>query len=808
MRKSFLSTACALVVGALLGAFSAPSQAAPTAPTNLQLVDQLIATSKDGKTAQQGDMVLSVPTLRAFRSSIAGGGRTTRSAFYRTTYWTVVGGKVPYTLAADLPQAQQDAFVQACREWEKWANLKFSPRTNETNYINVIAGGDSSNSAVGMTGGEQTMRLATWATSWTACHELAHALGVMHEQSRSDRDNYVEIKFDNVQADLAFNYAIITNSDNHGEYDFDSIMHYGPWGFAIDSTKPTMVCRPPYERFQTIIGQSDHLTELDKAGMADIYGFPPGITATPKPTPTLPPRPTLACNPVTVTEGNSGTTPMIFRVGLTYAPRQDVSFSYKIVRYIPGGMNEESADLDKYSAIPGVDYSVDSMEGTITMPAATGDNNGNTTREFEIPVSVIGDTDVENDESLMLVLSDPVNVRFANDATTLSVKGTIANDDIAATPTARPTATTKPQPTSTPAPPSSPIARVSLSPTAPSPTGAVIANISLWPSGAQTTSQNVWRVKGSIVARNVGTLDLSAYRGLKRGDKIKIEVTPYRSTTVGTIVGEVATAEIEVGNTAPVTREVLLSSLSYVPVSAALTGTDIDGDALTFALATKPTNGSATVALVADKWTLTYRSKVGFVGTETFTIVANDGKLKSAPATVRVTVGANSKPQLVSVTPDTGTFTTGKSFYFKQVVKDADKNLSSIAFLIGNSSRSASVSSGFGLVYDMPTRTLRLSSDDGTTLSDAFRSGQLIENSRASVVLRSAALEADGTLTFMWQFTPKAGWTGAKTLWGRADDAGGLVDGWRSIGSVTFVDPAGSSTKSTSSSFALSAKSS
>ena len=59
-------------------------------------------------------------------------------------------------------------------------------------------------------------------------------LGFYHEQSRPDRDNYVDVYFDNIDPqDKAHNFNKCTGCSTQNEpYDFDSVMHYQRTAFG------------------------------------------------------------------------------------------------------------------------------------------------------------------------------------------------------------------------------------------------------------------------------------------------------------------------------------------------------------------------------------------------------------------------------------------------------------------------------------------------------------------------------------------------------------------------------------------------
>ncbi|GAB2591226.1 Ig-like domain-containing protein [Microlunatus antarcticus] len=100
------------------------------------------------------------------------------------------------------------------------------------------------------------------------------------------------------------------------------------------------------------------------------------------------------------------------------------------------------------------------------------------------------------------------------------------------------------------------------------------------------------------------------------------------------------TVRITVGhrlNTAPTVTNLTVTAGFESPTPIVLRGTDADADTLTYTT-TQPSHGTLTGIGLAR----TYVPADGYTGPDSFTYTANDGTLDSAPATVSITVGAQS----------------------------------------------------------------------------------------------------------------------------------------------------------------------
>jgi hypothetical protein len=152
--------------------------------------------------------------------------------------------------------------------------LYFVVRTTEPNYIYVIPS-TGNWSYVGMQGGLQQLGLQSDGNfnPGIVAHEFSHALGVLHEQSRYDRDDWVEIEWDHIIEETKHNFEIPPwgNAEDIDVYDYFSIMHYGPKAFSADGEITIVTLDPD---FQEIIGQREYLSDEDIEGIEAMY--PPG----------------------------------------------------------------------------------------------------------------------------------------------------------------------------------------------------------------------------------------------------------------------------------------------------------------------------------------------------------------------------------------------------------------------------------------------------------------------------------------------------------------------------------------------------
>ena len=106
------------------------------------------------------------------------------------------------------------------------------------------------------------------------------------------------------------------------------------------------------------------------------------------------------------------------------------------------------------------------------------------------------------------------------------------------------------------------------------------------------------------------------------------------------------TAPGTIVNATPVANSASVSTAEDQSRAITLTGSDPDGDALTFSVVTAPANGT----LTGTAPNLTYLPAANFSGSDSFTFRANDGIINSATATISITVTvANDPPTLNAI---------------------------------------------------------------------------------------------------------------------------------------------------------------
>uniref|UniRef100_A0A3Q3X0U0 Metalloendopeptidase n=1 Tax=Mola mola TaxID=94237 RepID=A0A3Q3X0U0_MOLML len=159
---------------------------------------------------------------------------------------------VPVRFSDSYNKEQKNIIIRSLLTFHRPTCIRFVWWHGQQDYLHFVPKSGCW-SYVGRSGGEQEVSLqkSGCLLKGTVQHEILHALGFHHEQTRSDRDQYIKILYENIwegQQDKRNFDKVMTN--NLGTpYDFDSVMHYGKYAFSKNG-QPTIVAKSdPYLSF-------------------------------------------------------------------------------------------------------------------------------------------------------------------------------------------------------------------------------------------------------------------------------------------------------------------------------------------------------------------------------------------------------------------------------------------------------------------------------------------------------------------------------------------------------------------------------
>lgn len=184
-------------------------------------------------------------------------------------------GIIPFEIDEDLPFQNKLSVLQAIDMWQQVANVRFVELNSKNrnlypDYLSFIpTQGTTCSSYVGKQGGSQVVKLSPRCKTLSTAHELGHVLGLWHEQSRSDRDAYIQIVWENIDDNYRYNFdQHLSDGQDYGDYDYESIMHYNAYAFSKNGKKTIVPLQDNIE-----IGQREHLSTKDIAAVRAMYAL-------------------------------------------------------------------------------------------------------------------------------------------------------------------------------------------------------------------------------------------------------------------------------------------------------------------------------------------------------------------------------------------------------------------------------------------------------------------------------------------------------------------------------------------------------
>uniref|UniRef100_UPI0037E7B72E hatching enzyme 1.2-like n=1 Tax=Semicossyphus pulcher TaxID=241346 RepID=UPI0037E7B72E len=181
--------------------------------------------------------------------------------------WTDGKVYIPYYITNHFSSREKAIITRGLESFSSFSCIRFRPsRSSDRDWLSI----ESQNgcySYVGRRGGKQVVSLARRGCLYhgTVQHELLHALGFNHEQTRSDRDNHIKLSVQN--SGMEHNFRKIATLNQGTSYDYNSVMQYHKYAFSKNN-QPTML---PIPNANVSFGNAKEMSRTDIARLNTLY---------------------------------------------------------------------------------------------------------------------------------------------------------------------------------------------------------------------------------------------------------------------------------------------------------------------------------------------------------------------------------------------------------------------------------------------------------------------------------------------------------------------------------------------------------
>ncbi|XP_053709402.1 hatching enzyme 1.2-like [Synchiropus splendidus] len=176
---------------------------------------------------------------------------------------------IPYYINRQFSSREKSIITRGLESFSSFSCIRFRPsRSSDRDWLSI----ESQNgcwSYVGRRGGKQVVSLSRQGCLYhgTVQHELLHALGFNHEQTRSDRDNHIRVLLQNVVSGMQHNFNKIATLNQGTPYDYNSVMQYHKYAFSKNN-QPTML---PIPNPNVSFGNAKEMSRNDIARLNTLY---------------------------------------------------------------------------------------------------------------------------------------------------------------------------------------------------------------------------------------------------------------------------------------------------------------------------------------------------------------------------------------------------------------------------------------------------------------------------------------------------------------------------------------------------------